>query len=298
MIDVWISVTEIRLTLRNRGREHARTSREGSMRSFATCAETISHSAIRGALFWLTIASISLFSQSAKADYCEYTYWGCVDCDWTGPAEYYVDDWGNLNFYTPSGTDEICEPYPGSLMQFPISQVTLWSQGNLCHPRGPLPVEEQTCYPEPRQPNEPIADPNQQAVIGIGAIWRGANPFGTCQDLGSNWYPLTWDGNAQILYCKQLSKTVPENAVVAVAGLWAGRRRPPPDCSTLGAGWSAFSYDGKANLNYCMQIGPTAGGYIRDMTAVWKSSCAGLGNEWSGVIWNGNAEMEYCADFN
>ena len=272
------------------------------MRSHPTPTEPTvtsrSNGAIRGALIWLTIAGLTFITLSARADYCEINYWGCVDCEWTGPLTYYEDASGNPGYYIPSGRDQICEPYPGTVTLFPLAQVTTWSEGNLCNPLFPLPNEEQVCYAEPPPPNEPPADPNQQAVVGLTGIWRGANPSGTCEDLGPDWYPLMWDANAQILYCKQLSHTVPENAVVAVAGLWAGRRTPPPDCSTLGAGWSAFFYDGKANMNYCMQVGSTTGGYIRDMTAVWKNSCANLGDAWQEVIWNGNAEIAYCADFN
>jgi hypothetical protein len=209
---------------------------------------------------------------------CYPTYSGFATC--------LTEDGWHGTIYYPWATED---PWVGLFDQYDF--IT----GEPCYQIEPLPFFEEVCedIPPTRTP------PANPVVIGLTGIWKRAEPWKECVHLGSDWWPLTWDGNAEILYCKRLSGTVPETAVVNVAGLWAGRRTPPPACASLGPSWSPFYYDGKANMNLCMELGPTANGYIRDMTAVWRNSCRNaLGENWTGVIWNGNAQIEFCADFN
>jgi PKD repeat protein len=135
--------------------------------------------------------------------------------------------------------------------------------------------------------------PTDPVVVGLGAIWSHVDPR-RCEDLGSDWWPFAWDAQAELLYCERLSSTVAETGVVAVTGIWGGRGGTPAACSSLGPEWSIFAYDGHSNMNFCMKMGPTAGGYIRQMSMVWKGFCGG---NLATVIWNGKSEIAFCAEF-
>ena len=250
-------------------------------------------------VFVASLALAILFgSPSAKAEICEYSYWGCVDCEWTGPLQWIVTDpnTGAGQYDQPRGYDQICEPFPGLPWSTPLDQITPGSQGNYCRSLWSFPFEEYLCFPDPVGPPP---QPAQQAVINLTAIWRKAQPWANCEDFGSGWSAFAWDGTSELLYCKQVSDTLPATAVVNVAGIWGGRRGTPAPCSSLGADWSAFTYDGKANMLFCMKTGPTSGGYVHDMTAIWNGFCSTIaGGAWTSVVWNGKSQIDFCADFN
>src|SRR4051812_2677768 len=100
-----------------------------------------------------------------------------------------------------------------------------------------------------------------EAVTNLTAMQNG-----TCETFGGGWSEFAFDGVSNITYCKQVSATVPETAIVDVSGIYPGSSI---GCAAkFGAGWSEFAYDGTANIRFCKKTGSTAGGYVADVSAL------------------------------